>query len=50
MIYDLELTGTLGSWGSATTIITVTIERGCPDTIITPDPITNQVYDLGDAA
>lgn len=42
--YKLKLTGTLGSYSSSSTIITVNIQLGCADTIITTNSIPNQIY------
>jgi hypothetical protein len=44
--YLLILTGTLGSWGSATTTISVTINLCCYDNTITPDAIGHQIFSL----
>ena len=44
--YTLELTGTLGTWGSATTLISVTVLPSCWDSLLTPDPVSNQIYTL----
>lgn len=48
--YNLKVIGTLGSWGSATILVTVQITIGCADTTITPDPITTKTYQVTDPA
>ena len=37
--YSLTLTGTLGPWGSASVILTFTINPSCFDSVIGVDPI-----------
>ena len=48
--YNLRVIGTLGSWGSATILVTVNIELGCADTTITPNTITTKTYLVTDPA
>ena len=42
--YYLKLTGTLTTWGSDSTILTIKIVKGCTLTTITTSPISNQTY------
>ena len=48
--YDLKLTGAIGAWSSVDIIITVTIQLGCVDSVLTTSSITAQTYYLTEAA
>ena len=49
-LHYLKVIGTLGPWGSAEIQVTVDIQIGCADTTIAPDPISNKIYQVTDAA
>ena len=49
-LHKLKITGTLGTWGSATAILNVNIVHGCTLTVITTDSIAPQEYLVTDSA